>query len=116
MVDLMQAFSHQTIQTTRLFELSATWGNSTQSLPPITPRAYRIMQRLRPHQVDELVAAYQTGATVKQLAVALSVHRGTISKHLRARGIDTTPPGLNTHPAHQSRRALRVRPPTLPHC
>jgi hypothetical protein len=31
---------------------------------------------------------------VSELAKRLGIHRSTIGKHLRARGIDTTPPGL----------------------
>jgi lambda repressor-like predicted transcriptional regulator len=30
-----------------------------------------------------------------ELAQRTGIHRSTISKHLRARGIDTTPPGLH---------------------
>lgn len=38
---------------------------------------------------------YGTGATVYTLAAKFGVSRATIGKHLRARGIDTKPPGLH---------------------
>jgi DNA-directed RNA polymerase specialized sigma24 family protein len=52
------------------------------------------MRQLRPDEVDELVAAYKAGTTARELAVRFGIHRMTVGKHLRARGIDTTPPGL----------------------
>lgn len=45
-------------------------------------------------EVDELVVAYQAGATVYELAAKFGIHRNTVGDHLRARGINTQPPAL----------------------
>lgn len=55
------------------------------------PRRFR---QLRPEEVDELVEAYRAGATARKLGGLFGIHPKTVGKHLRARGIDTTPPGL----------------------
>lgn len=58
-------------------------------------RAYRTARQLRPAEVDELVATYQSGGTIRQLAVQFGIHRSTVGQHLSARGIDTQPPALH---------------------
>lgn len=68
-----------------------------ESLPGDAPRqaVYRTMRQLRPPEVDELVEEYKTGvSTVYDLAARFSIHRATVGKHLRDRGIDTTPRAL----------------------
>jgi hypothetical protein len=52
------------------------------------------MRQLRPAEVDQLVSAFGAGSTVKALAAQFGIHRVTVGQHLRARGIDTKPPGL----------------------
>jgi transposase-like protein len=52
------------------------------------------MRQLRPHELDELEATYRAGATVYQLAEQFGIERRTVGKHLRAHGVDTTPPAL----------------------
>ena len=39
-------------------------------------------RRLSPSDIDDLIAAYQAGATISQLAADFSVHRTTIAAHL----------------------------------
>jgi hypothetical protein len=56
---------------------------------------YRTAQRLGEAEVEELVAAYRSGATVRQLAGQFGIHRVTVGRHLAARGIDTHPPALH---------------------
>ena len=55
------------------------------------PQRFR---QLRPEEIDEIVQAYLAGATARELGGQWGVHPKTIGKHLRTRGIDTTPPGL----------------------
>lgn len=43
--------------------------------------------RLSPAGVDELVLAYQQGATVRELVEQFGVHRTTVLDHLKRRGI-----------------------------
>ena len=51
-------------------------------------------RRLTAEQIDELVDAYKAGATAKELGERFKIHKTTVGKHLRARGVDTTPPSI----------------------
>jgi DNA-binding CsgD family transcriptional regulator len=42
---------------------------------------------LHPVEIDELVARYKGGESVRQVAFALGIHRNTVSGHLEQRGI-----------------------------
>jgi hypothetical protein len=95
LVGVVEALSSPlTLPTRRLLELASDWP---ASLPDEVPRHvfnYRTMRPLRQGEVDELVAAYQAGATVFDLAARFGIDRKTVGQHLRRRGIDTTPAGL----------------------
>ncbi len=43
--------------------------------------------RLDPRQINDLILAYQSGNTVKDLAVQFQIHRTTVSKILERRGV-----------------------------
>ena len=49
------------------------------SIPP--------QRRLSPAAVEDLIAAYQAGATVTQLAVEFGIHRTTVTGHLDRHGV-----------------------------
>jgi DNA-directed RNA polymerase specialized sigma24 family protein len=54
------------------------------------PRAVPgIARRLKDAEVDELVAAYEAGATVYQLADRFRINRRTVSKIIKRRGVET---------------------------
>lgn len=55
---------------------------------------YRIAKQLTSDELEALVAAYQAGSTVYELGAQFGINRETVGKHLRACGVDTTPPGL----------------------
>ncbi|MEV8440440.1 helix-turn-helix domain-containing protein [Actinosynnema sp. NPDC051121] len=55
---------------------------------------YRTLRPLRPEEIDALIEAYEAGAGVKTLAKRFGVHRATVGRYLRSRGIDTTPSAL----------------------
>ena len=44
-------------------------------------------RRLSPTDIDDLVAAYQAGATISQLAVEFGIHRATVAGHLDRHGV-----------------------------
>lgn len=67
--------------------ISSTAGHEGQA-------EYRTSRRLGPSEVDELVAGYQSGVTISQLAGQFGVHRVTVGRHLATRGIDTQRPAL----------------------
>ncbi len=53
-------------------------------------RAYTPKQsqtRLDPRQIDDLVIAYQSGNTIKELAVQFQIHHTTVSNLLERRGV-----------------------------
>ena len=62
---------------------------------PATPRrpeistTKQVHRRLRPDLVDDLVAGYEGGRTVRQLADQFGIGRETVSKLLRRRGVRT---------------------------
>jgi hypothetical protein len=45
---------------------------------------------LSPAELDDLVRCWDAGTGVVKLAARFGIHRHTVWKHLRARGIDTT--------------------------
>lgn len=42
-----------------------------------------------------MIAAYQAGMTMKQLAAVFGIHRNTVSEHLRQRGVRIRMQGLS---------------------
>lgn len=54
-----------------------------------------IQRRLTADQVAELVAEYQAGADMKELAVRWQVHRTTVAGHLRRAGVELRRQGLS---------------------
>jgi hypothetical protein len=94
-VGVVEALAHRSIQVRRLLERASTWPSAAQGNAACLPGThYRTARQLRPVEVDELVQGYEAGATVFQLGDRFGIDRRTVGKHLRARGIDTTPPGL----------------------
>jgi hypothetical protein len=102
-VDLIGALSHPSQQVKRLLDMA---GNRPPEHPlPIvtTSSPIRTARQLFEPEVDQLVTAYQAGATAYQL----NIHRITVGKHLRARGIDTRPPALNPDDLRQAAELYR---------
>jgi transposase-like protein len=54
---------------------------------PISRTIKQIQRRLRGPEIDELVAGYQGGATVYELAEQFGVHRSTVSDVLERQGV-----------------------------
>lgn len=92
----MQRYSKMPNYLTRLEKLLQHRSEPTcdQGHIPRTAERPNRARRLRPEEIDELVAAYVDGTTTKELGERFKIHKTTVGKHLRARGIDTTPPGL----------------------
>lgn len=92
-MDLIEALSHHAPPVKRLLEQALNWEVADPSVLPAT-RKCRIARQLRATELDDLVGGYQAGKTVFQLADQFGIDRRTVGRHLRKRGIDTTPPGL----------------------
>lgn len=86
--------------------MAETWPNGeicdARHVPPL-----RTARQLRADEIDELGAAYQAGRRVHQLAASFGISRDAVGKHLRARGIDTKPPGLHPDDVPEAARLYR---------
>jgi hypothetical protein len=90
-VGLIGALSHPSPQVKRLLELADEPPTAVTSPRATLLSQDRSARHLTEHEIDQLVVAYQAGATVYQLAAQFHIHRTTVGKHLRAKGIDTRP-------------------------
>ncbi|MDZ7733900.1 MAG: helix-turn-helix domain-containing protein [Acidimicrobiia bacterium] len=57
--------------------------------PPIRPKARAPRRRLTGNEVDQLVAAYEAGASMTEVAALYHIHHTTVLLHLRRRGVPT---------------------------
>jgi hypothetical protein len=94
-VGALEAFAHPTYRIKRLLHQASTWSG-IQVCPPGHASPLPTARHLRPAEIDELVKAYEAGRTVYDLAAQFGIHRTVVGKHLRARGVDTKPPGLHS--------------------
>jgi transposase len=58
--------------------------------------------------VGELVAAYEAGAAVRELAGRFNLHRATVGRYLKARGIATRPPVLSDEDVSRAAELYRT--------
>jgi DNA invertase Pin-like site-specific DNA recombinase len=81
----MGRYLNRSNQGERLHDLLQIVPSSPKPVNSRTPKA--IHRRLRPEQVEKLVAGYQAGSTVYQLAEKFRINRGTVSELLERRGV-----------------------------
>lgn len=94
-MSLLGALSHPCYRVQRLLALGKDWSaDPDPAASRARPRPPRTARQLAAPDLDRLVAAYRDGVTVYELARRFGIHRSTVGKHLQARGVDTTPPGL----------------------
>lgn len=96
MVELAVRLLNSCDQVKRLSVLSGG-GRKVLASDSTTPRRCR---RLSEADVDALVAAYQAGRTIRELADVHELDRSTVQRHLRLRGVNTryrklTPEGVD---------------------
>ncbi|MFD2464307.1 helix-turn-helix domain-containing protein [Amycolatopsis samaneae] len=92
-VGLIEALKNPCYRVRRLLDLAKAWPEQ-QKLVVDHDTPTRTARQLEVDDIDRLVAAYAKGATVHELAERFGIHRSTVGRHLRARGVDTVPPGL----------------------
>ncbi|MEV6717292.1 hypothetical protein AB0M48_35275 [Lentzea sp. NPDC051208] len=103
LVGAVEALSNPSTAVQRLLDLAKTWTdtpNGAGLAPP--PKPFKTLRKLKPAELDELVDRYQAGSSVYQLAKHYGIHRITIGRHLRSRGIDTTAPALTDEQAREA--------------
>jgi len=84
-VEVIGRYSNHCDQGERLRDLVEMVPNGLSKANIQTKR--QIHRRLRPPEIDELVAGYQVGATVYQLANEFRIHRSTVSLLLERRRV-----------------------------
>ena len=102
----LEALSNPSTAVQRLLDLAKTWSDTPNSAGPTAPpKPFKILRKLKPYEVDELVEQYRAGSSVYQLADRFGIHRSTVGRLLRSRGIDTTAPALTED---QVRRTVQL--------
>lgn len=95
MVDPFEALSNPSTPVQRLLDLVRGWPDAPNGVvTKASSEPLRTAKQLRESEVDELVLAYKAGSSVCKLAKEFEVHRGTVGRLLRGRGVDTTPVAL----------------------
>lgn len=74
-------------------------------IPRLNPRTSR---PLKPTQVNALIAGYQLGKTMKELAAEFGVNRLTVSAHLRRAGVPIRRCGLDHDQADEAVRLYKA--------
>ena len=59
----------------------------SEVIQPIGRKPKQVQRRLRPAEIEELVAAYHTGATVYELGALFRINRRTVSIILERQGV-----------------------------
>ena len=91
LVDLMGAYSKQANWAFELKGLAQTHGEPARE----QPASRRVARRLREDEVGELIRGYREGAAVYELAERFTIHRTTVSGHLRRAGVPMRGQGLD---------------------
>lgn len=92
---MIEALSSPSSRVQRLLNIAADWFDHARPVNSPPAHAPRTARQLQAAEVDELVAGFHGRASVVGLARQFGIHRGTVSKHLRTRGIDPSPRGLS---------------------
>jgi hypothetical protein len=91
LVHLSEQLSHFTIPLERAL-VAVEKHRLIPSVRIIEPRAaYRPNTKLRPEQLETLVAAYESGVSIKQLGRQYRAHEQTIRAHLERGGVEIRP-------------------------
>jgi DNA invertase Pin-like site-specific DNA recombinase len=91
-VVLTEAHSHPWWEVQRLLTMAGKWKRSGRATHVTPAPPIRVFRQLRTHEIDELVATYETGATTRELARHSGINRTTVGKHLQRRGVETRRP------------------------
>jgi transposase-like protein len=65
----------------------------------------QVQRRLTPQQAERLVAEYQAGADIQELASRWGMHRATVTAHLPRPGVPLRRQGV---PAESQQEAIRL--------
>ncbi|HUD05483.1 MAG TPA: recombinase zinc beta ribbon domain-containing protein [Candidatus Saccharimonadales bacterium] len=94
MVEVLGRYSNLRDQGERVQTLLQIVPEGTPEVNLRTPR--QVQRRLSPDQTTKLIASYEAGETVKELARRHNLHRETVSKILTRHDITRRPKGIPT--------------------
>ena len=92
MVEVLAGYCKLSHQRKQIEELIGMVPDGRDDEPD---RVVRHARRLRSHQLDVLIDAYQSGATVYELAERFGISRQTVSEHLHRQGVRLRLQGLS---------------------
>lgn len=110
LVELLRHYSSKAILRDRLVDLRERFTNIDahpvrRSRSP--RRRFKITSRLSAEQLNELVAAYESGISSNQLVIGYGIAKGTVLKLLRANNVTMRGQGLNAATAKQAAALYR---------
>jgi DNA-binding CsgD family transcriptional regulator len=76
--------------------------------PEAIPRTLRRQRRLSPEQVDELIASYQVGVPINDLAAQFEIHRSTVLDHVNRAGTRRRYPALEVRDVEEAAELYRT--------
>ncbi len=95
LVGILSRYSNRPTQVTALETLLADLPSLEEPVAEVPRTSWRRVRRLSESEVDQLVADYQAGRTVYELAAQFGINRKVVSKHLHARGVTMRMRGLS---------------------
>ena len=66
------------------------------------PKVHAVVRKLKPDEVQDLVAGYLAGSTAYELAKRFKVHRGTVSAQLNRQGVPMRGRGMTVDQVTQA--------------
>lgn len=82
---MLYRYSNRLTQVRALERLLASLPSLDEPHMVVERAPWRSVRRLNDKQIDQLVADYQAGQTVYELAAKYGINRKSVSKHLHAR-------------------------------
>jgi DNA-binding CsgD family transcriptional regulator len=86
-VRLLQTYSKHSLAAKALVDLRLK-AESEHRAPELNGSTRGTARQLRPDEVDDLVASYETVRNIRQVADAFGLYRETVREHLKRRGIE----------------------------
>jgi len=101
---MLSRYSNRLTQVRALEKLLGSLPSFDTPAPMVTRAPWRSVRRLNPAQIEQLVADYQAGQTVYELAAQYGINRKSVSKQLHAQGVTMRMGGLSDTQIEQAVR------------
>ncbi len=87
-VELLGRYSNRKDLEDQLREVLERCQKPEQPAHTVRGKSRQVQRRLSVESVDELVADYQDGVMIRELAEQFGIHRGTVVEHLDRAGVE----------------------------